>query len=233
MGDDVGAHAGTSGQERRQAIVLTGGDAAAPGLGRLLPLGAYVIAADSGLEQAPCLGLGVDLAVGDFDSVRPEVLAAAQLAGCRIERHPAAKEHTDLELALLAAQWWGAERVVVVGGHGGRLDHLLANALVLAGASTEGMEVEALMGPARLGVVRPGAPYTLCGEDSRGEAPQVVTLLALGGPALGVRTAGLRYPLLGEDLHPGSTRGVSNEMDAVEASVAIQGGSLLVVRPGW
>ncbi len=198
----------------------------APTLARLLPAGAYVIAADSGMEQAPRLGLGVDLAVGDFDSVGAEALAAAQLAGCRVERHPAAKEHTDLELGLLAARAWGAERVVVVGGHGGRLDHLLANALVLAGASTRGMEVEALMGSARLGVIRPGLAHRL-----HGEAGQLVTLLALGGPALGVRTVGLRYPLVEEDLHPGSTRGVSNEMDGAHASVSIRGGTLLLVRP--
>ncbi len=211
----------------RHAVVLTGGEPADPALARLLPVGAYVIAADSGLEQAPRLGLDVDLAVGDFDSVRPEALAAAERSGCRIERHPAAKEHTDLELGLLAARAWGADQVVVVGGHGGRLDHLLANALVLAGATTAGMEVEALMGPGRLRVIRAGGPHSL-----HGRAGQLVTLLALGGAALGVRTTGLRYPLADEDLQPGSTRGVSNEMVATDATVRVRHGTLLVVRPG-
>ncbi|MBW3611186.1 MAG: thiamine diphosphokinase [Actinobacteria bacterium] len=211
----------------RHAVVLTGGEPADPALARLLPVGAYVIAADSGLDQAAILGLDVDLAVGDFDSLAPAALEAAMAAGCRVERHPAAKDHTDLELGLRAALEHGCRRVVVVGGHGGRLDHLLANALVLAGATTAGMEVEALMGPGRLRVIRAGGPHSL-----HGRAGQLVTLLALGGAALGVRTTGLRYPLADEDLQPGSTRGVSNEMLATDASVRVRHGTLLVVRPG-
>ena len=42
----------------------------------------------------------------------------------------------------------------------------------------------------------------------------VLTLLALGGPASGVTTDGLRWPLRAETLQPGSTRGVSNEIVA-------------------
>ena len=40
----------------------------------------------------------------------------------------------------------------------------------------------------------------------------VLTLLALGGPASGITTTGLRWPLRAETLQPGSTRGVSNEI---------------------
>ncbi|MDQ3354233.1 MAG: thiamine diphosphokinase [Actinomycetota bacterium] len=218
---------GASGPVARHAVVLTGGDPVDPGLSRLLPSGAYVIAADAGLEQAGRLGVDVDLAVGDFDSVEALALASARAGGCRVERHPVAKEHTDFELALLAARIWGAERVLVVGGYGGRLDHLLANALVLAGASTAGMHVEALMGPARLTVVRPETVAELSGE-----AGQLVTLLALGGPAQGVKTHGLGYPLMDEDLHPGSTRGVSNHLLGTKATVGLRSGVLLVICPG-
>ncbi|MGI8758706.1 MAG: thiamine diphosphokinase, partial [Acidimicrobiales bacterium] len=209
----------------RQAVLLTGGDPVHPALASQLPDPAYVIAADSGLEQAGALGVGVDLAVGDFDSVSPARLEAAVAAGCRVERHPAAKDHTDLELGLRAAREWGAERVLVVGGHGGRLDHLLANALVLAGADFADLSVEALMGPARLFVVRRHL-------ELHGRPGELVSLLAVGGPASGVRTDGLRYPLTGEELRAGSTRGVSNEMIGPVATVALSAGTLLAVLPG-
>jgi thiamine pyrophosphokinase len=58
-----------------------------------------------------------------------------------------------------------------------------------------------------------------------------VTLLAVGGPAVGVETTGLRYPLRRETLEPGSTRGVSNELVDAVASVALAGGVLLVLLP--
>ncbi len=208
----------------RRAIVLTGGDPVEAGLADELPAAAYVIAADSGIEQAARLGLVVDLAVGDFDSVAPAALEAAESSGCQVERHPGAKDHTDLELGLLAARAWGADAVTVVGGYGGRLDHFLANALVLASEDLATMTIEARMGGARLLVVRDRARW-------QGRPGDLVTLLALGGRARGVRTEGLRYPLEGDDLYPGSTRGVSNEMAAQVATVALATGVLLVVRP--
>ncbi|CAN5160509.1 thiamine diphosphokinase [soil metagenome] len=212
--------------QARVAIVVTGGEPVDPAIAAVLPFGAYVVAADSGLEQAARLGLRADLAVGDFDSVRPETLAAAAAGGCHLDRHPAAKDHTDLELGLLAAMSWGADRIVVVGGHGGRLDHLMANVLALAGPELADTPVEAWMGSARLDVASPTRRVVLGGR-----AGEVVTLLAVGGPARGVRTEGLRFPLVDEELQPGSTRGVSNKMIGDSATVAVGEGVVLVIRP--
>lgn len=205
-------------------IVVTGGDPVDPAeLGRI-PEGAYVIAADSGIEHAQALGLPIDLAVGDFDSVAPAALHAAEAAGARLERHPAAKDATDLELALQAALAREPARVHVVGGHGGRLDHLLANALLLAAAPYADLELVAHMGPARVTVVRHQA--TLLGPPGT-----LVSLLAVHGPARAVTTEGLLYPLHGEDLLAGSTRGVSNELIADHAVVRLRDGVLLAVQP--
>lgn len=212
--------------QSRVAIVLAGGDPVDPAIAGALPRPGYVVAADSGLEQAARLGLRADLAVGDFDSVAEETLALAVAGGCRVDRHPVAKHHTDLELALLSARAWGADHIVVVGGHGGRLDHLMANVLALAGPDMEATSVEGWMGGARVDVARPGRGVNLVGH-----AGDLVTLLAVGGPARGVRTEGLRYPLDGEDLLPGSTRGVSNEMVGAAATVAAAAGVVLVIRP--
>ena len=46
-----------------------------------------------------------------------------------------------------------------------------------------------------------------------------------------MRTEGLTYPLRGETLFPGSTRGVSNELEASEADVWVEKGTLLIVQP--
>jgi thiamine pyrophosphokinase len=58
-----------------------------------------------------------------------------------------------------------------------------------------------------------------------------VTLLAIGGPARGIVTEGLRYPLRDEELAPGTTRGVSNELVGRSATVGLAAGTLLVVQP--
>ncbi len=186
---------------------------------------ALVVAADSGLDGARRLGLTPDLVVGDMDSVDPASLAAAERAGVPVERHPAAKDATDLDLALDAALARGARRIVVVTGAGDRFDHALAVALSLAAPRLAGVAVEAWIGRARLWVVRDEAVLT-------GEPGAIVSLLPVHGPARGVTTEGLLYPLAGEDLEPGTTRGVSNEMTAAEALVRVRDGVLLAVRPG-
>lgn len=208
-------------------VVVTGGDPIDPAVLRLVPPGACTIGVDSGIGHARALGLVVDVAVGDFDSVAPEDLAAVEDAGATVERHPAAKEATDLELGLHAAMARGARRVVVLGGHGGRLDHLLANALLLAGAPFAALTVEAHMGTASVTVAQPGRVTPVLAPVGG-----VVSLLPVGGTATDVTTAGLAYPLRREALAPGTTRGVSNVVADPAASVTLGGGTILVVVPG-
>src|SRR6478735_9382506 len=116
----------------RVAIVLAGGDPVEPHVRAKLPADAYVVAADSGLHLALPLGLRVDLVVGDFDSADPAIVDRAIEAGARVDRHPVAKDATDLELALDAAYARKPDRITVVGGNGGRLDHLLGNVTLLS-----------------------------------------------------------------------------------------------------
>jgi thiamine pyrophosphokinase len=208
----------------KTVVVVTGGDPVLAGALALVPDGAHVVAADSGIDHALALGLTVHTAVGDFDSVTDEGLRRAGDDGAAIHRHPAAKDATDLELAIDTALALGPDRLVVLGGHGGRLDHLLANALLLAGPALAGVDVVAQMGPARVTVVRRAAAF-------RGAPGDVLTLLPAHGAALGVTTEGLRFPLRDEDLPAGTTRGVSNELVGTEAGVRLRSGVLLAVQP--
>jgi thiamine pyrophosphokinase len=206
------------------AYVFAGGDPLPAWVADVLVDEALVVAADSGLEHARALGRPVHLVVGDLDSVAPEVLEAAVAEGVPVEAHPADKDQTDLALAIEAAMGRGAERVVVVGGHGGRLDHLLANALVLTAPAYAGVLVDAVGGGGWLHVVH---------HERRLAAPPgaTCTLLPVHGPARGVSTEGLRWPLAGETLEAGTSRGVSNVVEAPEIAVAVESGVLLVVLP--
>lgn len=202
------------------AWVVTGGEPPDPDLlGELAPP-QLVVAADSGADVARSLGMLPDVIVGDFDSVSAEGLAAVG----EQRRFPVDKDATDLALALAEARDRGAGSVSVVGGSGGRLDHFLANVAVLASDELGALRVDALMGPARLWVVR--GRRTISGTTGR-----IVTLLACGGPATGVRTTGLAWALEGETLEPGSTRGVSNVFTSIEATVTLETGVILAIRP--
>jgi thiamine pyrophosphokinase len=206
-------------------VVVAGGSIPAPGTARALPHGAPVVAADSGLDSALALGLRVTVAVGDFDSASPEAIALAEASGVAFERHPAAKDATDLELALDRALALAPRRIVVVASRGGRLDHDLANVLLLASERYADVEVDALVGDAWVHVVR-GA------RTLEGTPGELLTLLPVNGPAAGVTTDGLAYPLRGETLEPGTSRGVSNVFERDTARVTVESGVLLAIRPG-
>src|SRR5712691_7547391 len=160
----------------RAAIVLAGGDPVEPTLRTLLPDGAVVVAADSGLHQADPLGLRVDYVVGDLDSADPAAVERARAAGAVVERHPVDKDATDLELALDVARERGARRITVVGGAGGRLDHFLANVALLASPRFADLEVDARLGDAYVAVAQGGRPPHVI----TGAAGSLVTLLPAG-----------------------------------------------------
>jgi thiamine pyrophosphokinase len=152
-------------------------------------------------------------------------VSAAEAAGVRIERHPAAKDATDLELALDYALAAGATRVTVVSGGGGeRLDHHLAELVLLASPRFAPLHLDARIGTARAVAIHAGEEVSLTGAPGA-----VLTLLALGGPARGVTATGVRWPLAADTLQPGSTRGVSNEIVSSPVVVQLGGGSLLAV----
>jgi thiamine pyrophosphokinase len=206
-------------------VVVVGGEAPRPEAALRVPVGVPVIAADGGVGHALALGLDVTLVVGDLDSAPPEAVAAAEVAGARVERHPEAKDETDLELALEAALALSPKRVLVLAGDGGRIDHLLAALLLLGSPRWAGVEIDAEIGAAMVHVVR--------GERTlEGRPGELLSLLPLGGAAEGVRTEGLVFPLADETLEPGSTRGVSNVFAADTARVSLGYGVLLAVRPG-
>ena len=208
----------------RDVVVVAGGVPPAPTAAEGLPDDAYVIAADSGLDYARGLGLEVDLVIGDMDSVRAESLAAAAEVGIRIEQHPAAKDETDLELALARAIEGNPTQLVVIGGDAGRFDHLMGVALLIASPRYAAVRVEARLGSAVVHVVRDRVVL-------HGDAGSVVTLLPVHGRVHRVTTQGLVYPLAGEDLAPGTTRGLSNQMIGETATVGVRRGVLLVVQP--
>lgn len=204
-------------------VVFASGTGRAPSV--IVPPGSVVIAADGGAEVARALGVYVDLVVGDLDSISAETLEALEGSGARLERHPREKDATDLALAFDAALAYGPRRILLMGAADGRTDHLLGELLLLGGEEYAGVEIDAVLGPAAIHVVR--------GERFIAGTPgELVSLFALHGPAVGVVTEGLAYPLRGETLAAGSSRGISNVFVAETARITLDRGVLLAVRPG-
>jgi thiamine pyrophosphokinase len=189
---------------------------------------ALVVAADGGSATAGRLGLGIDLVVGDLDSVDPGELAALRARGIPIEQAPTDKDESDTELAVCAALARGADSITIVGGFGGRLDHLLANVGLLALAQLTGVPTQLLDETTRVTLIRGGeAPLE---REFRGRVGDLVSLFPFGPGVEGVTTVGLAWALHDASLPVGPARGLSNRRTATVARVAVRAGLLLVVE---
>jgi thiamine pyrophosphokinase len=208
-----------------QAIIIAAGQAEDHGWRRWVRAGDWIVAADGGAARALAWGLAPDLVIGDMDSLPDAARSILEAEGCRFVEHPRAKDETDLELALEYAVREGAQGIVVLGALGGRLDHTLANILLLALPSLAGVSVRIAEGDQQALLVRSGEAIGL--EGAPGD---LVSLVPLGGDAHGVWTRGLAWALHGDTLRFGSSRGVSNEMTSGEAGVEVGEGLLLVVH---
>lgn len=207
------------------AFVAVGGELEEPE--RFTPLArvaGLVLAADSGYEHMRRMGVRPHLLVGDLDSISPDALREARDdPATRIETFPPEKDQTDTEIALRLAVTRGAGIVLVVGAFGLRLDHALANVLLLASPALRETDVRLLDPRQEVRLVR--------GRVRLRTTPgELVSLLPVGGDATGVTTTGLAYALDGATLGTGPALGVSNVATGDEICVRVGDGSLLLTR---
>ncbi|MEP7081888.1 MAG: thiamine diphosphokinase [Chloroflexota bacterium] len=208
-----------------KAVVVAAGELA-PADAAHVDAAELTIAADGGAESLERIGRRPQLLIGDLDSVDPGLVERLAQSGTRVERHPIDKEASDTELAVEAAFAAGATEVTLLGATGGqRLDHELANLLLLADRVFAGRPLAAMRGAARVTALHGGDRRELLGRPG-----DLVTLLPVGGEAEGVTTQGLKWPLAGATLTMGRSRGLSNEVAAAPASVALETGVLLVIE---
>ena len=183
-----------------------------------------VIAADGGLRHLLALGRLPDALIGDLDSLPAGAEATLDAGDIDVVRFPRAKDETDLELALLyAIERFPNDALLIAGGFGGRIDHTLANIMLLAHPAFIGWPIYFIEDGQTAWLIN--AEATIAGRPG-----DVVSLLPLGGDVVVAETTGLRWPLVNEALPLGPARGMSNEMTAARARIRIADGLLLCVH---
>jgi thiamine pyrophosphokinase len=206
-----------------RAVVVAHGDVL-PSDRAVIDAKDYVVAADGGALALEQWKLLPHLVVGDMDSLGDAGVERMARKGIPVAKFPAAKEESDLELAVAQAIAAGATEIVLLGALGGdRLDHETANLLLLADPGYDSVRIEARCGTLRIRAIRGEGSLALSGPVGA-----LVTLLPVSGDAGGVTTAGLRYALQDETLRFGRARGLSNEVASLPARVSLDTGTLLV-----
>jgi len=219
-----------------ESLLVTGGEA--PPRARLeARLGSFgmVCAADSGLDTLISWGIEPDIIVGDMDSVSDPALLD-RFPRARIVKASRDKDRTDTELGLEALAEAGAGRIVLAGGGGGRLDHLLAIRALFERRPPPPRPDEWHTAKEAAYLVREGEVRSFGIPDSASEGAAhrifepgaLVSVFPLASGASGMGSSGLRWPLEGLAWGPGDC-GVSNEAASESFSVSAGKGDLLVV----
>jgi len=182
-----------------------------------------IICADGGAAHARKLGIIPHILMGDFDSINKDDYRYFEDKGVAIKTFPAEKDMTDAELAVSLALEKGCSEIVLIGAAGSRLDHSLANILLLKTMLDRGVKGYIANETNEITLIRDKI------ELDREEGVRI-TLLPLSERVEGVTTRGLHYPLVNATMPMGTTWGVSNEFSEDRAEVTLSKGVLIVIK---
>ena len=178
----------------------------------------FIICADGGIKHLNAIGKIPDVFVGDFDSCNANELCE----GIEIHKHNAKKNDTDTKLAIDIAFENGYGNIEILGGLGGRVDHLLANVFLLKYIHENGGTGKIV--DEKNTILLLTDKVILEKEDNA-----FVSVVPISSTLNGVTNKGLVYPLNDYTMHLGTTRGISNEFADDFAQISIDTGEALVI----
>ncbi len=184
-----------------------------------------VIAADGGAASLDHLGFVPNVLIGDLDSISEARLSEFRVTIPEILQFPTQKDETDADLALGEAVARGATEITILGAFGGpRVDHELANVLLLAGPLARGREVRLLTESFEVWGVSNAARVFAA------EIGDTVSLIPVSANVTDVTTDGLEWKLDRASLTLGSTQAISNVAAASRVSVSVGNGTVILLH---
>ncbi len=178
-----------------------------------------IVAADSGLDLAREMELQPNLVVGDMDSISDQSLLE-DYPPEQVLRFPVDKDETDTEIGLRILAEKGFDRVILIGGGGGRLDHLLGILLLFEREICPSVWITARE---HIELISDHAEYAT-------QINQLISFFPIGSSVSGLRSTGLKWPLNGLKWRRGDI-GISNRAVSNRVTVDVESGRLLMITP--
>ena len=202
-----------------KAFIYTGGRIEPSGITEHPKSDDFRIAADSGYKNALALGEKIDLLIGDFDSYEGKLPD-----GVETVRLPAEKDFTDTQFAVNKALEKGADELVIVGGLGGRLDHLLSNLSLLERLGQAGIHAVMTDGFNRVRYIN--STSTLIAKSHF----TYLSVIAVSERLKGVSIEGCKYPLKNAVVNRNDQFAVSNEITGNCALISVRKGACYIIE---
>lgn len=100
----------------------------------------FILAADGGTNHCIRASILPDLVIGDLDSISNETLKVIEDNNILIEKFPTKKDVTDTELCIDYLINRGFKDITLIGVTGNRMDHTMANILLLNKLKNKGIK---------------------------------------------------------------------------------------------
>ncbi|MDO5547242.1 MAG: thiamine diphosphokinase [Eubacteriales bacterium] len=185
---------------------------------RLAEQADFLVCADGGLRHAAACGLQPELVIGDFDSgTVPD--------GCEVIRLRPEKDDSDLMCCVKEVIRRGAEEIWIACASGGRIDHFLANLLLLEYLDRQGIRAAFYDSRNRVRL-HPGGERRY-GTDAE---YKYIGLIPLDAELRGVTLRGLKYPLTHAVLDRAAPISISNEAMGKQYTIRIDEGRALLIE---
>lgn len=184
----------------------------------------YIIAVDSGLEKLDSINLFPNYIIGDFDSIKTNILKNYENKDIEIIRLNPEKDFSDTHMALKLAIELKSNEVYILGALGKRIDHAIANIHILKEALDNKIKCKIVDNKNEIQVLTKGVNNI---EKSK---YKYISLFPLTTQVKGITLEGFKYPLNNVTLNIGHSIGVSNEIINEDAKIYINDGILLVIK---
>lgn len=180
-----------------------------------------VICADGGARHLFNENLVPDIIIGDLDSLDAEVLNRFQGVGVELQKHPTHKDKSDTELSIEYAIEKGANDIVLLGAIGSRLDHSMANIMMLYKLINQNINVTIIDSHNEVFITKD----LLRLSNKEGHFVSIIPLIDSK-----VTLRGFEYDTNSVVFNIGSTLGISNVVKDEVGLVKVEEGICLVIR---
>ncbi len=176
-----------------------------------------LIAADGGYKFLNAHNLTPDYIMGDFDSLG--YIPKEQ----NTTVFPSEKDDTDMNIAYFKGKSLGYKNFVLLGGMGGRYDHLYSNFQLLTKISKDGGRA-LLVGGGRAVTAISNSSITIPASKKG-----FISVFSASDASSGVTIKGLKYTADNITLTNDYPLGVSNEFIGSDARISVKNGSLIIM----
>lgn len=184
-----------------------------------------IIAVDNGLKILNEIDIKPNHIVGDFDTVKRKILDR-YIDDKSIEIHEfnPIKDNTDTDIAIRLAVKLNSDEIIILGGIGTRIDHVLGNIQVLKYALDNNVKCKIIDENNEIQLINKTTILNKSEIDKK-----YISLIPLTEKVENINLKGFKYELKNGKLTIGSSLGVSNEILKEQAIIEFDNGILIMI----